>query len=105
MSDPMSMRRIVLAGCCLALAAGQVSAESWPRFRGPNGTGISTDQDIAIQWSDKEGILWKTAIPGVGNSSPVIWGDHVFLMSSTLEGKESKERMLFGRRWGPAARA
>lgn len=62
-------------------------ASDWPRFRGPNGTGISADKDIPVQWTDAN-ILWKTAIPGVGHSSPIVWGDHVFLQSADAGGKE-----------------
>lgn len=93
----MSMRpsKIVLglglALCCFTLADFQASADNWPRFRGPNGTGIASDKNIPITWNDKEGVLWKTAIPGSGNSSPIIWGNHVFLQSST---DDAKERML-----------
>src|SRR6266852_5987837 len=64
-----------------------VSASDWPRFRGPNGAGISSDKDIPIQWTEAN-ILWKTAIPGVGHSSPIVWGDHVFLQSADAGGKE-----------------
>lgn len=63
-------------------------AANWPRFRGPNGTGIAMDTDIPVQWSAKDGILWKTAVPGAGNSSPVIWGDRIFLQSASADGKE-----------------
>src|SRR5262245_11794271 len=81
----------LLAVCCLALAGGQAAADNWPRFRGPHGAGTAADKDIPITWSDKQGLLWKTAIPGAGNSSPVVWGDHVFLQSST---DDASERML-----------
>lgn len=67
------------------------SAANWPRFRGPNGTGIAADKDIPVEWNATNGILWKTAIPGVGNSSPIIWGDRLFLQSSSADGKQ---RML-----------
>jgi outer membrane protein assembly factor BamB len=60
----------------------------WPRFRGPNGEGIAADRDIPVQWTDKEGVLWKTAIPGLGNSSPIVWGDRIFLQSATQDGRE-----------------
>src|SRR5262249_51253977 len=54
-------------------------ADNWPRFRGPNGTGISSDKNIPVRWGEKEGILWKTVLPGTGNSSPVVWGNRVFV--------------------------
>ena len=64
-----------------------VSASDWPRFRGPNGTGISSDKDIPTQWTQAN-VLWKTPIPGLGNSSPIVWGDYVFLQSADAGGKE-----------------
>ena len=72
----------------LVSSVGPASAASWPRFRGPNGTGIATDKDIPVQWTDKEGVLWKTLIPGLGNSSPIVWNDRVFLQSATEDGKQ-----------------
>jgi outer membrane protein assembly factor BamB len=64
-----------------------VSASDWPRFRGPNGTGISSDKDIPIQWTEAN-VLWKTPIPGLGHSSPIVWGNHVFLQSADVSGEE-----------------
>ena len=64
-----------------------VHASDWPRFRGPNGTGISSDKEIPVQWTESN-VLWKTVIPGLGNSSPVVWGNHVFLQSADANGKE-----------------
>ena len=69
----------------------RASGATWPRFRGPNGTGIATDKDIPVQWTDKDGIIWKTPIPGLGNSSPIVWNDRVFLQSAT---EDSKQRLL-----------
>jgi outer membrane protein assembly factor BamB len=68
--------------------ASQGFGSPWPRFRGPDGTGIAADRDIPVQWSDKEGVLWKTAITGLGNSSPIVWGEQIFLQSATQDGKE-----------------
>jgi outer membrane protein assembly factor BamB len=90
----MSLRtdKSILTLGLLILVAGAASADHWPRFRGPNGNGVTADRDVPIQWGDRENLLWKTAIPGAGNSSPVVWGDHVFLQSAAANGKE---RMLF----------
>jgi len=72
---------------------GDLQAEraNWPRFRGPNGAGVSGDKSIPVQWTAQD-VAWKTLIPGSGNSSPVIWGDRVFLQSSSAD---ARERMLF----------
>lgn len=63
---------------------------NWPRFRGPNGQGISLAKGLPVQWSEEENVLWKTEIPGEGLSSPIVWEDRIFLTSTTEEGKECR---------------
>jgi len=70
------------------LLTAAVTAGNWPRFRGPNGTGISEDKDVPVRWTAETGIVWKTALPGKGHSSPVIWNDRVFLQTASRDGKE-----------------
>ena len=60
--------------------------EEWSRFRGPNGTGISRDATIPIEWSDTQNLRWKTKLPGPGSSTPVLTAKHVFLTSYTGYG-------------------
>src|SRR5262249_41249939 len=57
-------------------------------FRGPNGTGIAADKDVPVRWTAEEGVLWKVRVPGVGHSSPVVWGGRLFLQSASADGKE-----------------
>src|SRR4051794_12341094 len=66
----------------------KTTTAQWARFRGPNGTGVAADKDVPVEFSDTKNVLWKTAIPGAGNSSPIIWGDRVFLESASADGKE-----------------
>jgi outer membrane protein assembly factor BamB len=86
------MKKAIVSLAVLAVVARAAGdrgfAGNWPRFRGPNGTGIATDKDIPVKWA-KENLLWKTPLPGAGNSSPVVWGKHLFLQSAT-----AKERLL-----------
>lgn len=77
---------LALAGLLTFLSTA--GAGEWPRFRGPNGTGIAADKDVPVKFTADDGILWKTAIPGVGHSSPVIWGDRVFLQTAAADGSE-----------------
>jgi outer membrane protein assembly factor BamB len=70
------------------LATSNGRAGPWPRFRGPNGDGISLDKGVPVEWSEKDGILWKTTVPGLGNSSPVVWDDRLFVQSASADGKE-----------------
>ena len=76
----------------MALALGFVvsaRAGNWPRFRGPNGQGISEDKSIPAQWSPED-YNWKIELPGGGHSSPVVWGDKIFVTcadDTTLRGR------------------
>ena len=64
----------------LLLVSSVDAGENWPRFRGDQGTGVGADhQQLPLQWSQTENVEWKTAIPGWGWSSPIVWGDRVFL--------------------------
>jgi outer membrane protein assembly factor BamB len=67
--------------------ASLTQAANWPRFRGPNGHGTSDEKNLPVSWSGTEMLAWKTPIPGVGNSSPVVWGDRIFLQSADANGK------------------
>lgn len=68
-------------------AASVSAAESnWPGWRGPEGTGHSSETGIPVQW-DTKNIVWKTTLKGSGQSSPVIWGDRIFLTAALDSGK------------------
>lgn len=69
-----------------ALSGALVHAENWPRFRGANGDGLASGQNLPVTFEEKN-FLWKTAIPGQGNSSPVIWNEYLFLQSATDEAR------------------
>jgi outer membrane protein assembly factor BamB len=58
----------------------------WPQWRGPSGQGYVADTRVPLTWGEKENLLWKTELPGRGNSSPVVWGDRVFLTAATPDG-------------------
>ena len=63
--------------------------DQWPAFRGPTGQSIVFDERMPRQWSATEGILWRTPLPGRGNSSPVIWYDKLFITAE--EGESSQD--------------
>src|SRR5438128_5538623 len=65
------------------------AAQEWTRFRGPNGTGISQAKTIPTKWSEKD-FNWKIPVPGPNHSSPVLWGDKVF-----LTGTDEKTGQVF----------
>ena len=63
-------------------------AENWPGWRGPRGDGTSQESGLPTKWSGTENVVWKTPIPGVGYSSPIVWGDHIFLTTAFAERKD-----------------
>src|SRR6516165_3841460 len=85
--------------CLFAAAAdavhGQPAAEqAWPQWRGPLGTGVSPTAQPPTEWSESKHVRWKTAIPGKGHSSPVVWGDHVFLTTAIPFGEPVKPKFV-----------
>lgn len=76
----------ILLFCCVSSVFG---GDNWPQFRGPNGNGISDAPKLATKWSESENIRWKTAIHGKAWSSPVVWGQQIWMTSATEDGKES----------------
>ena len=75
--------------CCVVLAA-TCEAENWARFRGPNGTGISESKSIPLEWNNETNLKWSADLPGKGSSSPVVFGDQVFVTSYTGYGLDRK---------------
>jgi outer membrane protein assembly factor BamB len=85
--DSSVLRRIGLAVLVVALAAGA----DWPCFRGPDGTGVSADKNLPEKWSATQGVVWKTALPGPGASSPIVVGDKIFVTSYSDYGLSADE--------------
>ena len=72
----------------LILAAPLLAqTEHWPQWRGPRGLGISTDRTAPLEWTPSTNIRWKAEIPGRGHSSPIVWGNRVFLTTS-IKGEQ-----------------
>ena len=83
------MRKIVWLAAVVAMAAGLAAAgENWPQFRGPTGDGQTDVTGLAVTWSESENVVWKTAIHDRGWSSPIVWGDQVWMTTATADGKK-----------------
>ena len=78
---------ISLGFAALSFLAGKASAGNWPQWRGPDGSGISTEKNLPSEWSPTKNIKWKTPIDGRAHSSPIVWGNRVFL-TTAIEGAE-----------------
>jgi outer membrane protein assembly factor BamB len=59
----------------------------WPRWRGPSGQGLAVGSGYPDRWSDTDGVLWRTPVPGRGHSSPIVWGDRIFLTTAFEDGR------------------
>lgn len=91
MPQTMLSRLALAAATILIIAAGVRAGEGdWPRFRGPNGQGISDATTIPVKWTESD-YNWKVKLPGTGHSSPVLWGDRVFL---TCTDAETAKRLI-----------
>jgi len=81
---PLRFAPLVLLGLFVLPITPTVAGE-WPRFRGPNGSGISQATTIPVRWTEKDH-NWKIKLPGIGHGSPVVWKDRLFLMAEENDG-------------------
>jgi outer membrane protein assembly factor BamB len=77
---------LVLSLLLVASASGQKPASdtNWPAFRGANASGVAEGFPLPVQWdiATSKNVLWKTTIPGLGNSSPIVWGDRLYVTTA-----------------------
>lgn len=72
------------------------AAENWPAWRGPQGSGASSEKMLPLKWSKSENVRWHVELPGPGNSSPIVWGDRVFV-SQEVQDENRRTLMCFDR--------
>jgi outer membrane protein assembly factor BamB len=79
---PMNASRLIalLTLCALTMT---VRADNWPNWRGPDGQANCAEKGLPLTWGPKDNVRWKTALPDIGNSTPVIWGNRIFLTQAT----------------------
>jgi outer membrane protein assembly factor BamB len=79
MKSYISIDLLLCLACTCGLLAASSNDANWPQFRGPNAAGISANTNLPFRWSATENVAWKTDLPGRSWSSPIVWGDRVFL--------------------------
>ncbi|MDO8793306.1 MAG: PQQ-binding-like beta-propeller repeat protein [Vicinamibacterales bacterium] len=111
-----------IAALTLALATtAVVSAENWPAWRGPGDGGVSPESNLPSTWSDTQNVAWRTRLKGLGVSTPIVWGNRIFVTSQVgnvaerggthptlVTGAELQavgEKTLGGRKQGERAKA
>ena len=83
----------VLSGalCALATAAQDASADDWPSWRGPDSTGSSTSATPPTRWSETENVRWKVRLPGAGSSTPIVFGDRIYVTTAVETDSKPSE--------------
>ena len=88
-------RRIALtSGARVSLPRSETPKGAWPTFRGPQASGVAEGQNLPDAWNGKTGenILWRTSIPGLAHSSPVVWGNRIFVTSAVSSDSKATFR-------------
>jgi outer membrane protein assembly factor BamB len=88
----MTQQRILLLAVSLVFfpSAGKAedtSTKGWPQFRGPNGSGVADESKPSAEWGADKNVQWKVAIPGAAWSSPIVWGDKVFVTTAVTDNQ------------------
>jgi outer membrane protein assembly factor BamB len=65
--------------------AGLVRADNWPQWRGPAGDGVSKEKNLPTSWDQSKNMAWTLPLPGMGGSTPIVWGERIFLTSADAD--------------------
>src|SRR5580765_6334673 len=84
---------LALFGSTIALAQ-----ENWPQFRGEHSLGVATNANLPTAWSTNKNVAWQASVPGMGWSSPIVWGDKIFVTAVIKDGEVEppKKGLYFG---------
>ena len=77
---------IDLSVLSVVILSSAARAENWPNWRGPDSRGVAAGPSYPVRWSNEENVAWKFQLPGIGGSTPAVWGDHIFVTCPS-EGK------------------
>src|SRR5262250_3199412 len=80
------MNSLRIAAVVALMSVVSLSASDWPQWRGPSGNGIADDKNLPERWSATENLAWKATLTGQGVSSPIVFGDRVFVTSQVGAG-------------------
>ena len=92
---PTAICRVsALAVASFFLVAAQIRADNWPQWRGPNNDGVCTETGLPSEWGESKNIVWKLPMPGMGSSTPAIWGDKILFTSEVLSGTKAADLVV-----------
>lgn len=82
---------IAIATAVIGMFSMDSFAGNWPGWRGPNSSGISKEKKVPVKWGPEKNVKWKVAVPGMGTSSPIVYGNRVYL---TSQGEDDSLNVL-----------
>ena len=90
---------LVILTCFLSLSTVradevQERLDNWPQWRGPLATGMAPHADPPLKWDARTNIKWKVALPGRGSSTPIVWGDKIFVQAAEDTGRQAADKDL-----------
>tara|TARA_B100000809_G_scaffold253325_1_gene289223 strand:+ start:1008 stop:2357 length:1350 start_codon:yes stop_codon:yes gene_type:complete len=90
----VSMLSLVCAYCLLAEspATAEEVGHNWAQWRGPLGTGVAQSANPPVRWDEQENVRWKVELPGLGHSTPIVWGDRLFVTTAIPAGERFAPR-------------
>jgi outer membrane protein assembly factor BamB len=91
--------RAIATGLTFLILAAAAPAEDWPGWRGPRGDGTSLEAGVPLHWDRTANVRWQVPVPGKGHSSPIVWGDRIFI-TTCLENDQKRELLCLDRRDG-----
>jgi len=96
----MPTRSIQWLCCAALLLSGPFAfADNWPAWRGPHGNGVCDETGLPTKWSTTDNVVWKVTLPDRGNSTPIVWGDRVFV-TQAVEKDGTRSLLCFDRKDG-----
>src|SRR5262245_30722532 len=84
------MSRFIVIAIAIFTSAGLQfcpAAENWPQWRGPLATGVAAKGDYPVQFSGNKGLMWSVDLPGLGSSTPAVWGEQIFV-TCAIDGQD-----------------
>jgi outer membrane protein assembly factor BamB len=88
----MLARVLIVLGLGITCFATGLRGDEWPQFRGPDGSGVTAEKQLPLEWTADKNVQWKVKVPGVAWSSPVVWGDKVFVTTAVTDNQRKPPR-------------
>src|SRR6185503_6815006 len=92
LSLPIASFAIVFTFQVASAATSDDARRNWPQWRGPLATGSAPEADPPLEWGESKNVKWKVAIPGGGSSTPIVWGNRVFVLSAVRIPKSGEAK-------------